>query len=308
MNELLERAESTRADEIETTPAGILGRIYGTPLTHRLIPAPLAVALAKLRGSIEWRFVPSRRARARAIAAAILGKPPEDPETIRFGRRHLEEKAMQSELSWRPWAARKMKVEGLTHLERARSEGRGVILAGMHMGPMLSFHLALAARGFKIYLSGGHPPEESVVHGYSGRWVKTQNIWIEEAGNRWVHMGNSHPVLREVLRNGGVCWLAWDTLGRDLETTYLERTVRVPPGIARLHLETGAPILPAIALRDGWKMRSVIGRPLEFEDGAGEKEINDEIGRTVTEMVEPHLAQLHYQSAVLIEQTGLDHE
>jgi lauroyl/myristoyl acyltransferase len=194
-----------------------------------------------------------------------------------------------------------MEVEGLRHLKEADARGKGVLLAGMHFGPMLSAHLALAARGFKIYLSGGHPPEESVVHGYSGLWVKTQNLWMEQAGNRWVHKGNSFVVLREVLLQGGICWLAWDTIGRDRLTTYLGRKVRVQSGIARLHLETGAPVLPVIALREGWRMRTVIGAPVEFPKGADEGEINEVLGRVLGALVSPDLAQLHYQSAVLFE-------
>lgn len=306
MNQLLERAESMRATEIETTPPGLIGRIYGSAAVHRLLPAPLAVALARLRGTLEWPLIGSRRRGALDVASAFTGRPTDDPDTVRLGRRYLREKAMQSELSWRPWEAREMEVDGIEDLRFARKAGSGVILAGMHFGPMLCLHQALAEQGFKVYLSGGHPPEESVVHGYNGLWTKTQNIWIEDAGHRWVHMGDSYVVLREILRNGGICWLAWDTMGRDLETEYLGRTVRVQPGIARLHLETGAPVLPAIVLRDGWRMRGVIGPPVDFPDGAGEQEINDEIARTMTALVEPHLAQLHYQSAVLIERGGLD--
>lgn len=306
MNELLERAESRRAREIETTPPGLFGRIYGSPAVHRLLPAPLAVALARLRGTIEWLLIGSRRRGALDVASAFTGRPADDRQTRRLGRRYLQEKAIQSELSWRPWEARRMEVDGIENLRLAQKAGRGVILAGMHCGPMFCLHHALAAQDFKVHLSGGHPPEESVIHGYTGLWTKTQNIWIEDAGHRWVHLGNSYVVLREVLRHGGICWLAWDTIGRDLETDFLGRTVRVQPGIARLHLETGAPVLPAIALRDRWRMRSVIGAPVEFPDGAGEQEINDEIARAMTALVEPHLAQLHYQSAVLIERGGLD--
>ena len=84
---------------------------------------------------------------------------------------------MQSEFSWRPWVARKMKIEGSENLREAEAEGRGVLLAGMHFGPLLSFHLAAAEMGFKLYLSGGHRPEEGAIPGHTGRWTKTQNLW-----------------------------------------------------------------------------------------------------------------------------------
>ncbi len=302
MNELLERAEATRAAEIQTIPDGLISRLYGCPALHRLMPTPLALGLARARGALEWLLLGSHRDRALGIASATLGRPEDSPEVRRLGRRYLEEKAMQSEFSWRPWVARKMKIEGSENLREAEAEGRGVLLAGMHFGPLLSFHLAAAEMGFKLYLSGGHRPEEGAIPGHTGRWTKTQNLWQEASGNRWVHKGNSYIVLREVLRNGGICWLAWDTLGRNMRTTYLGRSVRVQPGIARLHLETGAPILPAIAFRDGVTMRSVIRPPVDLPEGAGEQEVNDAIGRVMTDLVSPHLAQLHYQSAELIRQ------
>jgi lauroyl/myristoyl acyltransferase len=303
MNELLERAETTRAAEIQTIPDGLISRLYGCPAIHRLIPTPLALGLAGIRGALEWWLVRSRRERALGIASTTLGRPGDSPEARRLGRRYLEEKAMQGEFSWRPWAARKMEIEGSEHLREAESGGKGVLLAGMHFGPLLSFHLAAAEMGFKLYISGGHRPEEGAIPGYTGRWTKAQNLWQEASGNRWVHLGNSYPVLREVLLHGGICWLAWDTLGGAVSTTtYLGRTIRVQPGIARLHLETGAPILPTITLRDRAKMRSVVCPPVDLPEGAGEKEINDAIGRVMTDLVSPHLAQLHYQSAELFRQ------
>ncbi|MEX0620531.1 MAG: hypothetical protein WD181_03030 [Solirubrobacterales bacterium] len=305
MNEYLKRAESTRAQEIVTRPDGLVSRLYGLPALHRLLPALLAVRLAKLRGSLEWRLIRSRRDQARQIAVALTGEPEGSEAVARFGRKYRQEKAMQSELSLRPWMARKMPVEGAAGLRKAIASGRGVLLAGMHFGPMLSLHHALAHHGFKVYLSGGHPPEEWMPDGFSGRWVKMQNIWIEELGHRWVHLGGSYPVLRAVLEDGGVCWLAWDTKGSDLETTYLGRTVRVPPGLARLHLETGAPILPAVSFREGSKMRGFVGPPLNVPKGGDEVLINRILGETMSAIVRPRLAQAHFQSAQLIERGGL---
>lgn len=305
MSEPLERAESTRAREIQRRPDGPISRIYGQPWLHRLLPAPIALALARLRGSLEWWLIRSKRSEARRIAAAFCGKPENSREAARLGRNYLEEKAMQSEFSLRPWMAKRMTVEGLSHLRQAVAEGRGVLLAGMHFGPMLSLHHALAHEGFKVYLSGGHPPEESVLEGFTGRWIKLQNVWIEDLGHRWIHLGDSHKVLQAVLENGGICWLAWDTMGSDLETTYLDRTVRVRPGIARLHLETGAPILPAVVFRRGAGMRGVIGSPVDVPEGADEALINRILGEKMSQTVLPRLSQAHFQTAVLIERGGL---
>jgi lauroyl/myristoyl acyltransferase len=161
-----------------------------------------------------------------------------------------------------------MPVEGLEHLHeaRARSNG-GLILATVHVGAILGLVHALAARGLKLYLPGGEWGVPTV-EGLRGRWIATQNRWVEEAGARWVPLGDSYPVLRALLERGEACLLAVDVPG-DVEVELAGRRARVRSGIARLALETGSPILPIATLRVRWGMTGFIGEPIDpagFDD------------------------------------------
>jgi lauroyl/myristoyl acyltransferase len=185
------------------------------------------------------------------------------------GRRLIED-AVRAELQWRPRAYRGISIQGYERFEaaRARSEA-GVIVANLHVGPFLGLVHALAARDVKLYLPGGEWGVPTVA-GLRGRWIATQNRWVEEAGCRWVPVGGSYPVLRALLERGEACLLAVDVPG-DVDVELAGRPARVRSGIARLALETGSPILPIVTLRRGWSFVGMIGKPIdpaEFDDPA----------------------------------------
>ncbi len=89
---------------------------------------------------------------------------------------------MRAELQWRPWMCRQIPVEGYERFEAARARSdAGVIVANLHVGPFLRPMHALAAGGVKLYLPGGMWGVPKV-DGLRGRWIATQNRWVEEAG------------------------------------------------------------------------------------------------------------------------------
>jgi len=261
----LDELELPKAHLVELTGQTLPMRLYGSAWFHRLLPDPLALRLAALRGRLEWLAVPCRRAEALALTRAIRGV-----DSARFARRRLIEDAVRAELQWRPGTYRRISVEGYERLEAARARsGAGVILANLHVGPFLGLVHALAARGVKLYLPGGTWGVPTV-EGLRGRWIATQNRWIEEAGCRWVPVGASYPVLRALLERGETCMIAVDVPG-ELEVELAGRPACVRTGIARLALETGSPILPIVTLRRGWRFVGTIGDPIDpagFDDPA----------------------------------------
>ena len=263
LEQRLNDLEHPRAHLRELTGQTLPVRIYGSGWFHRTLPAPVALRLAALRARLEWYAVPRRRLEAIALTRAIRGYADE-----RSARRRLVEDAVRAEVQWRPWLYRRMPVEGLEHLDEARAAGNGgLILATIHVGAILGLVHALAARGVKLYLPGGEWGEPTV-EGLRGRWIATQNRWVEEAGARWVPLGESYPVLRALLARGEACMLAVDVPG-EVEVDLAGRPARVRGGIARLALETGSPILPIATLRVRWGMIGFIGEsidPAGFDD------------------------------------------
>src|SRR5215208_5589685 len=146
MHQLLPDSTAARLAEVdrpfahllEIREEGWVGRLYARPELHRVVPLGVAVWLAGLRGRLEWRLPGSTRTGALQRAAGMLGPGPPPREVRRLARQHLIELAIQTELSWRPWDARRMPLHGAENLDLARGGGRGAILATIHMGPMLN--------------------------------------------------------------------------------------------------------------------------------------------------------------------------
>jgi lauroyl/myristoyl acyltransferase len=256
---------------------------------------PLALALARLRGRVEWRHA-GRRNAALARAAVALGENTQEREVRRLARQTLETAAVSTELTWRPSIARRMPVDGLEHLAAAQQGECGVILATVHSGPMLSLVHALSAQGHKIYISGGHRLHEPPPVGHYGRWVIAQNRWVEEAGSRWVHRGDSYPVLRELLRRGAICYLAFDIIG-DVEVTLGGRRAGVSGGPAALARDSGARIVPGFVELEGGRQRARLLAPVEpaeHDDAAG---LTRAVARALDPQLSAHREQLlaqHY--------------
>jgi hypothetical protein len=89
--------------------------------------------------------------------------------------------------------------------------------------------------------------------------------WLEEAGCRIIRRGRSYRVFRALLNRGEACWFAVDAAGR-VDLWLAGHAVRVQIGVASLALETGAPILPGLILRQGWRQRGVLFAPIDPAD------------------------------------------
>jgi lauroyl/myristoyl acyltransferase len=266
---------------------------YTWPALHRALPKVLAAALARLRARVEMA-VPRRRRRALERAALAMGKPAPARECRRLAREQLAAAAITTELSWRPGDGRDMPVDGLENFDLAESSGRGVILATVHAGPMLHLVHALAARGHKVYLSGGRRPHEKPPTGYYGRWVIFQNRWIEEAGCRWVWRGGSYPVLRALLERGKTCYLAFDVIG-DVDVRLGGRTAHITSGPAALAIETGAVIVPALVILDGRRPRGKLLAPVAPSGALDEQALTLQVAELLEPEVTARLEQLNAQ-------------
>ena len=289
----LAELERPFAHLLEVRGESLLGRIHARPELHRMLPLGLAIRLAGARGRLEWAL-PGARRLALARAAGLAGPGTSRDEIRRLAREHLVELAIQTELSWHPRAARRMPLHGLEHLERARAGGRGAILATVHMGPMLNLAYAVAARGHPGYASGLITLEDSPLRGHAGRWWKTQMMWVEEAGCRWVGRGDSYSLLRALLERGELCWLNWDIPGHStVPVRLLGRTMEVGRGLARLALETGSPVVPGFTWREGTRQVGVLFPGIDPREVADEQELNARMAAAVEEALAPRLAQAH---------------
>jgi lauroyl/myristoyl acyltransferase len=277
---------------------GLVGRLYARPELHRAIGLTRGVRLARLRGRVEWWVAPRRRVAARARAARLLGSGARGDAVRRLARAHMVELAIQTELSWHPDAARRMEVRGIGQLQRALAQGRGAILASVHLGPFRNLMQAIAARGHRIYVAGGFRLGE-LPAGHPGHWHRDQARWLEQSGCRLVPVrGGGYEVMRALLERGEVCWLNWDARGW-APVTLFGRTIGVRRGVAGLAADTGAPVIPAFVWREGDGQVGQLCAPL---DPAA---IDEEMARVVEAVVGPRLPQVHAVFARYFDRPGL---
>lgn len=102
-------------------------------------PAPVAHGLAVVGGHLEWALRPAKRRRLAANLSRAVGAPAGDRRVRRAVRREVVNEAHRSaDLLWalgRPdefLAA--VELEGIEHAQAAAATGRGVVLAGLHVG------------------------------------------------------------------------------------------------------------------------------------------------------------------------------
>ncbi|WP_117000478.1 lysophospholipid acyltransferase family protein [Desertimonas flava] len=102
-------------------------------------PSPVAHGLATVGGHLEWAARPAKRRRLAANLSHAIGLPAGDRRVRRAVRRELVNEAHRSaDLLWalgRPdefLAA--VELDGIEHAQAAAATGRGVVLAGLHVG------------------------------------------------------------------------------------------------------------------------------------------------------------------------------
>jgi len=286
----LAELECPLAERLELPRRKLGGRLWRSPELQRALPLSIASRLAMMRAALTWRL--SRRYRqAMLLHATALAGPEASPEELRrLARAHLAEQCLQRCLTLHPDAH--IPLRGLEHLERARADGRGVIVASFHMGLMWNVKFVLAAHVHRLYVESlVVPPSDRP----GGRWCIAQQTWAEEVGCRWVSLGGSYPVFRALLERGEVCKIAWDVGGtRAVPVQVLGRTLHVSGGLGRLALETGAFVVPIFAWREEDGPVAVLFSAIDPHQVEGESELNARIASAFESALAPRLAQAHF--------------
>ncbi|HYI18500.1 MAG TPA: hypothetical protein VD836_07300 [Solirubrobacteraceae bacterium] len=224
---------------------------------RRHIPLPVAVAGAVRAGRRAWDDDPEARAAARRAIFAVCGIEHDD-----LARAHLVEHAVREELIWRAWDAPLGRWTGAEHLDAAIASRRGVVCSFVHSGPFPGVTAAIASRTDRLHLVTGAwmflPYEGDAESARTVRWLANlQALPVTLVGN-----AGSYGALADALRAGDAVLTAFDAPG-SRPTPFLRQTIRLASGTARLAVETGALVVPIWRARERWRMRTVVGEPIE---------------------------------------------
>ena len=245
---------SLRVRILRLAAIGLARVIDGAAWVGSRMPAWLAHGLAEVGGNIQWALRPKRRRDLSANLCHAVGAPPEDPIVRGMVRRvMINESHAAADLLWaigRPREFLDTVVYENWHLvDAAVSEGRGLILAGTHLG---GWEVATAIPGERVAV-----PTNVIV---ADNWI----AWAIEhvrAGVGLRVMYRQTAALRSVrrLQAGEAVLLLGDNsefAGHTHRVRFLDSDLDIAAGVAALARLAGSPIISFTVLPLGprrWK-------------------------------------------------------
>ncbi len=233
----------------------------------RTLPEPAGRRLFRALGALAHALLPGVRTTVTANQAQVLGLDPGASLAAAATREAFDLYARYWHDTFRLRALpaeevrRRVEAEGLEHLDRALSAGRGVVGVTPHMGNWDAVGRWLCLQGYRLVAVAERvrPP----------RLFELFLRHREELGMRILPLepgGVGHKLAGFLAENWIVGLVAdRDLSGRGVEVEMFGRRRRLPAGPALLALSCGAPLLvcAAYTTERGW--RFVIHAPLEVE-------------------------------------------
>ncbi len=262
------------------------------------LPVPVQGALADGLGTLLWASIPGRRQVVRTNLELAF------PEYSDRERRRVERGAFRASaralfeggVSWyapESKIADRYTIAGLENLERARAEGKGVILLGGHYttleisGRLLARHVP---DFYPIYKKAKNPVFNAAM--VAGRRSRFPDVLIND---------DMRAILR-VLRKGNLVWYAPDQdFGRkgSVFAPFMGVQASTLTMTARLARVSGAPVVPLYSeRRPGNRWHLELGEPLEGfpsgDDEADARQVNAAIEHQVRRTPDQYL-WLHHR-------------
>jgi KDO2-lipid IV(A) lauroyltransferase len=163
----------------------------------------------------------------------------------------------------RPVAKGLVDIVGKEQLDAELKQGKGIILAGLHLGnfPMLAAKLALEGYPVKVIIK---KPRNRYLAGLYTRMTSAIGVGFIDGGQRKEAAQES---LRQ-LRSGGIVYIVIDQNPPypDIMVDFFGYAVPSFKGPVVLAMRTGATILPAFIVYDnGWRQKIFIEKPFVLE-------------------------------------------
>jgi Kdo2-lipid IVA lauroyltransferase/acyltransferase len=274
-----------RQDARGTAPFGrgrVAARVLATVIDGAAaiggrVPANVAHRCAVVGGMLEWALRPRLRRRLATNLAHAVDRPPHDRMVRALVRAELVNEAKRSaDLLWsisRPDEfLATMVVDGREHADRAAARGRGVLLAGIHLG---GWEVAAGAPATVI------PVPTTVV--VADNWLAWGIQHVRVAlGLKIIYRSQAAlGALRVVRRGEALLVLGDDAFGPEPRTHRVQFCgvpARMPSGIVTLARLAGAPIVPFEVLPTAprrWRIRlgPIVEPPARDSGDDGEQRV-----------------------------------
>ncbi len=279
-------------------------------LVERL-PRRLGYALAVLVARFAYVF--ARRARAELehnLAVALPDLSPRELErlTRRNFRNHSKAYADLMRLpvarveDLRPL----LRVQGIEHLEAARSRGRGVLVISAHMG---SWEVAAAiwsatVAPVSLFAEELEPLELFEWYRRTRARLGISVLPLTRSGLRQVLQALDHEEMV-------VTAIDRDMLGTGIVVDFFGRPARIPEGPAAIALRRGTPLLPVVVYRLPDDTFQAVGYPPIFAEPTGDRaadirRVTGELVRRLEELIRAHPDQWHMPHRIWSDEAAAD--
>jgi lauroyl/myristoyl acyltransferase len=257
------------------------------------LPRWLVLALAKIIGLTVWLFARSTRKQATTNIIHVLG--PQVQKT-RAGRRMLR-RTVQGMFQHNvrnymnvfslpniqpATILRRMKIDGIEHLDAALALGKGAILFSAHLGPFDYMVQGFPAKGYQVTI----PVEQLKDQRMLDLMLKLRR----SQGINFVSLGDSSSMrsIIQALRKNQVVLVAADRAvqGESVEKPFFGSTARLPLGPVLLAQRTGAPLVGGFGWYTSNASMQVQFAPLSLELTEQERANTDTLMCGLIEMME----------------------
>ena len=225
-----------------------------------VVPFRLMCAAARAQGRLHHRLRADRRATVRANLEVAFGAERPAAELDRLARQAFEHRQLRGLLvTLSPRiderrAARLFPMEGLEHLDRARSGGKGLVLVTSHLNSICTFIAIerLRAGGYDLRLTLPTREEPYPLSRFRrALYRRTGGRTFVERTAAFYAQFNLRPIVRALRAGAGVIIVGdgWHSAGF-VRTTLLGRPVHVTTGAMSVGRLADVPVVPMFCVGD----------------------------------------------------------
>lgn len=239
-----------------------------------LMPRALIGPFAEIVGTLAYLSAPRARRAVRANLAVIA---PERNGRGLIRRIFVEQTRNYVEIFAIPRLDKKrllaeLRTEGWEHVARAYEQGKGVIFASAHLGPVSVVGQMLLAHGYPVALP---------IEAERSAFMRAVNQARGGAGLQLIRTDSSRGIFR-ILREGKMLGILADraVTGVGQRVEFFGREALLPSAPVVLSMRTGAPLVPAFAGRSDGVLTASFEPPLEIPNtGDREADVREGVQR-----------------------------
>jgi lauroyl/myristoyl acyltransferase len=301
-----EEPHAGESQDGQAPSASLPARLYASKYTHRLLPAPIALALARMLGpGVRMRRDSEERRAGVSFMTDLLLYTPRADEAEELAERWLVEKSLVGELFWRPWLLKRSRILERERWDAAHQGGRGCLIVIGHIGPTWATSAILARHGLAHHLVVGAHYWDPPPPGYRGLSIQYRRREYGETPLVRLLSADGPPERPlELLEAGESVLIAFDVAG-SAATPFLGRSVALAGGPATLASRSNAMVLPAVPERRGARIDLRLLPPIDPAEHRDPRSLRAAIAQAFEPVVlgRPEAVELAWYPSPLVTET-----